>query len=69
MLQSLRTPLTAAQAHEIVLRPALTDWLDRVDAATFPGRVPAAAIDRLTAPRGHDMTRACPSRTPIHVQA
>lgn len=73
MLQSLRTPLTQAQAREIALRPALTDWLDRVDAATFPGRARAASIDvasdGLTAPRGHEMKRACPSRTPTHVQA
>jgi glutathione S-transferase len=69
MLQSLRTPLTQAQAREIVLRPALTDWLDRVDAVAFPARERAAAIDGLTATRGHDMTRACRSRTPTHVQA
>ena len=69
MLQSLRTPLTQAQAREIVLRPALTDWLDRVDAATFRAHEADAATDGLTAPRGHDMTRACRSRTPTHVQA
>ncbi len=63
---SLRTPLTAAQARELTLRPALTDWLDRVDEATFPGQSTA----RLTARLGHDMTpSACPSPTPIHARA
>ncbi len=42
-LASLRTPLTAAQSREIALRPALTDWLDRVDEATFAG--PRSAPD------------------------
>ena len=69
MLHSLRTPLTAAQAHELVLRPALSDWLDRVDEATFHGAVGVRAKGRLTAPRRHDMNRACPSRIPTHVQA
>lgn len=64
-LQSLRTPLTAAQGRELLLRPALSDWLDRVDAATF--RAPAPAL--LTAPRGHDMTPACPSPIPIRARA
>lgn len=69
-LHGLRTPLTAAQGRELALRPALTDWLDRVDAATFPGRAMAGAAGRLTAPRGHDMTRAaCPSPIPTHAQA
>jgi glutathione S-transferase len=62
-LQSLRTPLTKAQARELSLRPALTDWLDRVDAATIPAH--AAAV--LTAPRGHDMKPTCPS--PIRTRA
>jgi glutathione S-transferase len=69
MLQSLRTPLTAAQAREVVLRPVLTDWLDRVDAVTFPARERVAAHGGLTATRGHDMTRACPSHIPTHGQA
>jgi glutathione S-transferase len=65
-LHGLRTPLTAAQARELTLRPALTDWLDRVDVATFPGR----STVRLTAGYGHDMTPAsCRSPTPIHAQA
>lgn len=64
-LQGLRTPLTPAQARELVLRPALSDWLDRVDVATFPGRVRVG----LTAPLGHDMTRACPSPIPTRVPA
>jgi glutathione S-transferase len=64
-LHSLRTPLTAAQARELLLRPALSDWLDRVDVATFPGR-PSV---QLTAPRGHDMTRAWRSPTPTRAQA
>ncbi len=64
-LQSLRTPLTAAQSREIALRPALSDWLDRVDESTLPGRESLG----LTAPRGHDMTRPCPSRIPIRAQA
>lgn len=68
-LQSLRTPLTEAQSLEIVVRPALTDWLDRVDAATIRGRVVEGAIDTLTAPHGHDMTRECRSRIPTHAQA
>jgi glutathione S-transferase len=68
-LQSLRTPLTAWQAREVTLRPALTDWLDRVDAATFPGRARPATPDGLTAPRGHDMTPPWPSRTPTHARA
>jgi hypothetical protein len=67
--KSLRTPLTAWQARELTLRPALTDWLDRVDAATFPGRARHAAPDGLTAPRGHDMTRPWPSPIPIHARA
>lgn len=33
-VHSLRTPLTPSQAREVKLRPALTDWLDRVDEAT-----------------------------------
>lgn len=73
MLQSLRTPLTAAQDHELKLRPALSDWLDRVDEATFPqaARAPARLDPKggLTAPRGHDMNRAWRSRTPTRVQA
>lgn len=65
-LHGLRTPLTAAQARELTLRPALTDWLDRVDVATFPGR----STVRLTAGYGHDMTAAsCPSPIPIRAQA
>lgn len=64
-LQALRTPLTAAQARELALRPALTDWLDRVDAATFCA--PAYAL--LTATPGHDMTEACPSPMPIRARA
>ncbi len=64
MLHSLRTPLTRAQAREIVLRPALTDWLDRVDALNVSRPESAAARAELTAPRGHDMKRACPSRIP-----
>ena len=68
-LQSLRTPLTAAQARKIVLRPALTDWLDRVQALTPAPGVEEAATDGLTAPHGHDMTRACRSRMPTHAQA
>jgi glutathione S-transferase len=45
MLHSLRAGLTHGQAREIKLRPALTDWLDRVDAATRPAglaRAPGA---------------------------
>ena len=69
-LHGLRTPLTAAQGRELALRPALTDWLDRVDAATFPGRAKMAGAGGLTAPRGHDMTRAaCRSPIPTHAQA
>ena len=69
-LHGLRTPLTAAQGRELALRPALTDWLDRVDAATFPGRARVGVGGGLTAPRGHDMTRAaCPSPIPTHAQA
>jgi glutathione S-transferase len=65
-LHGLRTPLTAAQARELTLRPALTDWLDRVDEATFPGR----STVRLTAAYGHDMTpAACRSPIPIRAQA
>ena len=65
-LHGLRTPLTPAQARELTLRPALTDWLDRVDEATFPGR----STVRLTAAYGHDMTPgACRSPTPIRAQA
>jgi glutathione S-transferase len=73
-IHGLRTPLTAAQARELSLRPALTDWLDRVDLATFPGRpvaVPAVQPSvGLTATRGHDMTAAaCPSPIPIRARA
>lgn len=70
-LQSFRTPLTAVQARELSLRPALVDYLDRVDEATFPGRAKAPASLGLTAPRGHDMTgaSACPSPIPTHAQA
>jgi glutathione S-transferase len=65
-LHGLRTPLTAMQARELTLRPALTDWLDRVDEATFPGR----STVRLTAGYGHDMTPAsCRSPIPIRAQA
>ncbi len=69
MLQSLRTPLTAAQHHELKLRPALSDWLDRVDEATFPEAARALVKGGLTAPRGHDMNRAWRSRTPTRVRA
>jgi glutathione S-transferase len=69
-IHGLRTPLTASQARELSLRPALVDWLDRVDEAPFPGRVPASALSGLTAPRGRDMTRPpCPSPTPTRAQA
>jgi glutathione S-transferase len=73
-IHGLRTPLTAAQARELSLRPALTDWLDRVDLATFPGRpsvAPSAGASvGLTATRGHDMTAgACPSPTLIRARA
>jgi glutathione S-transferase len=69
-LHGLRTPLTAAQGRELVLRPALTDWLDRVDEATFPGRFEAHRGPGLTATAGHDMTTGtCRSRTPIHAPA
>lgn len=33
-LRSLKSALTPWQAREIELRPALVDWIDRVDAAT-----------------------------------
>jgi glutathione S-transferase len=66
----LRTPLTVWQGRELSLRPAFIDYLDRVDAATFPGRAKVARAGGLTAPRGHDMTRAaCPSPIPTHAQA
>lgn len=64
-LQSFRTPLTSAQAREVTLRPALTDWLDRVDAATFPGRASMEA----TSPLGHEMPSAGSSRAPNYAQA
>jgi glutathione S-transferase len=68
-LHGLRTPLTVSQARELTLRPALSDWLDRVDVATFPGRASLAASVGLTATRGHDMTRAWRSPTPTRAQA
>ena len=70
-LHGLRTPLTAAQGRELSLRPALVDYLDRVDEATFPGRTKVARAGGLTATRGHDMTAApaCPSPIPTHAQA
>lgn len=49
-LQSFRTPLTAWQARELTLRPALSDWLDRLDAATAPGRARA----RSSVPEAHE---------------
>ena len=64
-LHGLRTPLTAAQARELTLRPALTDWLDRVDEASFPGR----STVRLTASYGHDMTASQSCRSPIPIRA
>jgi glutathione S-transferase len=58
-LQSLRTPLTAAQGRELKLRPALTDWLDRVDAATQPGRsTPLRVAAAKSEPRFTDLTIA-----------
>jgi glutathione S-transferase len=33
-VHSLRTKLTPGQAREVAMRPALTDWLDRVDEST-----------------------------------
>lgn len=39
-LRSLRTELTRWQSREIELRPALVDWLDRVDARTLAAREP-----------------------------
>lgn len=64
-LHGLRTPLTVTQERELARRPALSDWLDRVDEATFPGR----PSGRLTATRGHDMTRAWRSPIPTRAQA
>jgi len=69
MLQSLRTALTAAQDHELKLRPALCDYLDRVDEATFPGAARKLVKAGLTATHTHDMKRVCPSRIPTHVRA
>ena len=43
-LDSLRTALTPWQAYEIKLRPALTDWLDRVDDFTRYARPPAMMV-------------------------
>jgi glutathione S-transferase len=70
-LHGLRTPLTAAQGRELTLRPALVDYLDRVDAATSPGRATVARASGSTATRGHDTTGApaCPSPIPDHAQA
>jgi glutathione S-transferase len=42
-LHSLRTPLTPRQAQALKLRPALTDWLDRVDEATRLAELPTPA--------------------------
>lgn len=43
-LHSLRNHLTRAQAHELACRPALTDWLDRVDAATSTSGPPGPLL-------------------------
>jgi glutathione S-transferase len=51
-LRALRTHLTAQQSREIELRPALVDWLDRVEEATAPVSVRAkvAALRPSAAP-------------------
>ncbi|AKU97541.1 Glutathione S-transferase family protein [Labilithrix luteola] len=53
-LHSLRNHLTRAQAHELACRPALTDWLDRVDAATA-SREPPRPLVRLGS--GHALVK------------
>ena len=55
-LDPLRSPLTASQAREIKLRPALTDWLDRVGLAN----------GCLTGTSGREKSASCP-RIPIRV--
>lgn len=45
-LRSLRTDLTRWQSREIELRPALVDWLDRVDARTRAAREAVVALRR-----------------------
>ncbi|MDB4942317.1 MAG: Glutathione S-transferase [Labilithrix sp.] len=69
-LHALRTPLTERQAREVALRPALTDWLDRVDEVTFSPRAFLRTKAGLTALPAYDMTDlACPSPIPIRVLA
>ncbi len=46
LLRSLRTDLTRWQSREIELRPALVDWLDRVDARTRSPREAVVALRR-----------------------
>jgi glutathione S-transferase len=43
-LHALRSPLTPAQARELVRRPKLTDWLDRVDERTRATRAGATEV-------------------------
>lgn len=63
-LHGLRTPITPWQARELSLRPALTDWLDRVDEATRP-----ADGDRVAMPRLPEATMEAPLRAPATVAA
>lgn len=63
MLHSLRTPLTEAQAREMTLRPALTDYLDRVDEATISRTSRAFANLGLTTLAMREIAPLCPSPT------
>ena len=69
LVDGRRRAVDRAEGPARGLRPALTDWLDRVDTLNVSRPEAVAARGELTAPRGHDMTRACPSPIPIHVQA
>jgi len=61
-LHSLRSPLTRWQADELERRPALVDWLDRVDEAT---RAPRRASLSLALEAGPPPVGRCASRAAV----
>ena len=63
-LHALRTRLTEAQARDLMLRPALSDYLDRVDEATISRGARALRTPGLTALAMREIAPMCPS--PMH---
>ena len=63
-LHAIRTRLTEAQARDVMLRPALSDYLDRVDEATISRGSRALLSTGLTALAMREIAPMCPS--PMH---